>query len=47
MKEFINKVIVGDAIEVMHKIPDNSIDATFADPRFNLKNKYKILNTYY
>jgi len=37
MKEFINKAIVEDAIEVMHKIPDNSIDVTFADPRFDFK----------
>lgn len=44
MKEFINKVIVGDAIEVMHKIPENSVDVTFADPPFNLKKKY---NSYY
>jgi len=47
-KEFfnslINKVIQGDCLEIMRKIPDNSIDVTFADPPFNLKKKY---NSYY
>ncbi len=38
--EFINKVIQGDAIEVMRQIPDNSVNVTFADPPFNLKKKY-------
>jgi len=45
MKEqFINKIILGDCLEVMRKIPDNSVDVTFADPPFNLKKKY---NSYY
>lgn len=44
MKEFINKVIQGDAIEIMRQIPDNSVDMTFADPPFNLGKKY---NSYY
>jgi len=47
-KEFfeslINKVIEGDCLEVMKKIPNNSVDVTFADPPFNLKKKY---NSYY
>lgn len=47
-KEFfesiINKVIQGDCLEVMRKIPDDSVDVTFADPPFNLKKKY---NSYY
>ena len=38
--DFINKVIEGDAIEVMREIPDNSVDMTFADPPFNLGKKY-------
>ena len=44
MKNFINKIILGDAIEIMRQIPDDSIDVTFADPPFNLKKKY---NSYY
>jgi len=42
--EIINNIIQGDALEVMRKIPDDSIDVTFADPPFNLKKKY---NSYY
>jgi site-specific DNA-methyltransferase (adenine-specific) len=40
MKELINKVILGDALEVMKNIPDNSLDMVFADPPFNLGKKY-------
>jgi len=40
----INRVIQGDCLEVMRKIPDDSVDVTFADPPFNLKKKY---NSYY
>ena len=36
----INQIICGDAIEVMKKIPNDSIDMTFADPPFNLNKKY-------
>ena len=47
-KEFfnslINRVIQGDCLKIMSKIPDNSVDVTFADPPFNLKKKY---NSYY
>ncbi len=43
-KEFfesiINRTIQGDCLEVMRKIPDNSVEVTFADPPFNLKKKY-------
>ena len=44
MKDFINKVIQGDAIEIMRQIPDDSVDMIFADPPFNLGKKY---NSYY
>lgn len=40
MKKNINKILNGDATELFKKIPDNSIDVTFADPPFNLKKKY-------
>jgi site-specific DNA-methyltransferase (adenine-specific) len=36
----INEILCGDAIKIMKKIPDNSIDMTFADPPFNLNKKY-------
>jgi len=43
-KNLVNKIIQGDCLEVMRKIPDDSVDVTFADPPFNLKKKY---NSYY
>jgi site-specific DNA-methyltransferase (adenine-specific) len=36
----LNQIICGDAIEIMKKIPANSIDMTCADPPFNLSKKY-------
>lgn len=38
--KYYNKILNGDSIELFKKIPDNSIDITFADPPFNLKKKY-------
>ncbi len=37
---YINKIIQGDCLAILKKIPDNSVDMTFADPPFNLKKKY-------
>ncbi len=36
----LNQIICGDSIEEMKKIPNDSIDMTFADPPFNLNKKY-------
>lgn len=36
----LNKILCGDAIEEMRKIPNGTIDVTFADPPFNLNKKY-------
>ena len=33
----LDKTIVGDCIEVMQSIPDDSIDMIFADPPYNLQ----------
>ncbi|MEM3830074.1 MAG: site-specific DNA-methyltransferase [Conexivisphaerales archaeon] len=41
--EYLDKVIVGDALEIMKKLPDNSVNVTFNDPPFNLT---KIYNSY-
>jgi site-specific DNA-methyltransferase (adenine-specific) len=43
-ESIIDKIIQGDCLEIMRKIPDNSVDVTFADPPFNLRKKY---NSYY
>lgn len=40
IEEYIDRVIQGDAIEVMRKLPENSVDMTFADPPFNLGKQY-------
>jgi len=38
--KYINKLLLGDCLELFKDIPDESIDVTFADPPFNLKKKY-------
>ena len=40
----INKIFLGDCIEIMKGISDNSIDLVFADPPFNIGLKYDIYN---
>lgn len=35
---FLNKIICGDILEVMKKIPDESIDLVITSPPYNLKN---------
>jgi DNA modification methylase len=35
-----SRLILGDALEELHKLPDNSVDFAFADPPYNLKKKY-------
>ena len=37
-----NVVLQGDAVEVLRKYPDNSIDLVFADPPYNLDKAYGI-----
>jgi len=38
----INKVYLGDCIEIMKEFPDSSIDLIFADPPFNIGIKYDV-----
>lgn len=40
IEPFLNKIIRGDCLESFQKIPDHSVDVTFADPPFNLGKKY-------
>lgn len=40
----INKVYLGDCIEIMKSLPDKSVDLVFADPPFNIGIKYDIHN---
>ena len=37
-KDFINKIICGDAIEVMGKIPPGAVDLVITSPPYNIKN---------
>ena len=37
MAELRNKIVLGDCVEVMKKIPDNSIDSIVTDPPYGLK----------
>lgn len=40
IKQFVNKIHLGDVLEVISQIPDESIDMVFVDPPFNLNKKY-------
>ena len=40
----INKVYLGDCIEIMKTLPSESIDLIFADPPFNIGIKYDVHN---
>ena len=37
MDKYLNKILAGDCVDVMHGIPDASIDAVFADSPYNLQ----------
>ncbi len=37
-QDFINKIICGDAIEVMRQIPNGKVDLAITSPPYNLKN---------
>ena len=37
-KVFLNKIIVGDCLDIMRKMPDGSINLAITSPPYNLKN---------
>ena len=37
LDEFLNKIIVGDCIEIMKRLPNESVDLIFADPPYNMQ----------
>ncbi|HSA08304.1 MAG TPA: DNA methyltransferase [Candidatus Moranbacteria bacterium] len=37
MKNYLNKIVHGDCVEVLKRLPDNSIDLIFADPPYYLQ----------
>jgi len=44
--KFINKIILGDCLEVMKDIPNESIDLILTDPPYNISQKKKIFRDY-
>ncbi|CEG11166.1 Adenine-specific methyltransferase [groundwater metagenome] len=40
----VNKVYLGECIEIMKKFPDKCVDLLFADPPFNIGIKYDVYN---
>lgn len=39
INHFLNKIIIGDSLEVLRTIPDNSVDITVTSPPYNKRNK--------
>ena len=39
IKHFLNKIIVGDALEILRTLPDESVDITVTSPPYNKRNK--------
>lgn len=46
VSKFINKIICGDAVGIMKKIPDASVDLVITSPPYNLKNSAEFLERY-
>ena len=42
MKDILNKIIKGDCIEILKKLPTSSVDLIFADPPYNLQLKKEL-----
>lgn len=36
-KKYLNNIIKGDCVEILKKLPENSVDLIFADPPYNLQ----------
>lgn len=41
INEFLNDVYLGDVLEMLKKLPDNSVDMVFGDPDYNVGIKYE------
>ena len=37
-KDFLNKIICGDAVDIMKRMPDGAVDLVITSPPYNLKN---------
>jgi len=38
--QFLDKVILGDCLQILRQLPDECVDMVFADPPFNLGKQY-------
>ncbi len=38
LEQFLNQIINGDCLDILHQLPDNSIDLVVTSPPYNLKN---------
>jgi len=45
INDFVNKIHLGDCIETMKQIPDNSVDMVFCSPPYNISEDYEKLVT--
>mgnify|MGYP000615712950 CR=1 FL=1 len=41
-EEYLNKIILGNNIEILEKLPSKSVDIIFADPPYNLQLKNEL-----
>jgi len=46
IQQFINNIFLGDCVDLMNRLPSNSIDLIFADPPYNLSNGKKLNITF-
>ena len=37
MTKFFNKIVNGESLEILKKIPDKTFDLVFADPPYNMQ----------
>ena len=42
MTKFLNKIVNGDSLEILKKIPDKTFNLIFADPPYNLQIEGKL-----
>ena len=44
-KELLNTITLGDSVNELKKLPDNSVDMLFADPPYNMQVEGKLLRS--
>lgn len=43
MNKYLNKIIQGNNVDIINKLPENSVDLIFADPPYNLQLKNELI----